>query len=157
ARASAAAPSGPSGPSGQYLFGTLVTDANRSTAEAAAGVKVVQLDLSVKNSEPSDGAFNATYINQMRQRLATMRAAGLKVVLGAGLQYPPGWAFAYPNSRYVNQFGATSGELNLTFNATLRAKAARYLARIDADFGLDSFWAVRVGAGGNIETLYPSP
>jgi len=152
ATASAAAPVS----SGQYLFGTLLTDANRSTGEAAAGVKVVQLELSWKNYEPTEGTFNSTYINQMRQRLATMRAAGLKVVLGAGLQYPPGWAFAYPNSRYVNQYGATSGELNLTFNATLRTKAARYLARIDADFDLDSFWAVRVGAGGNIETLYPS-
>ncbi len=69
-------------PSGQYLFGTLVTDANRSTAEAAAGVKVVQLELSWKNYEPTEGAFNTTYVNQMRQRLATMRAAGLKVVLG---------------------------------------------------------------------------
>ena len=143
--------------SGQYLFGTLLTDATRSSNEVAAGVEVVHLELGWNNYEPTEGAFNTTYINQMRQRLATMRAAGLKVVLGAGLQYPPGWDFAYPNSRYVNQYGATSSELNLTFNATLQAKAARYLARIDADFDLDSFWAVRVGAGGNIETLYPSP
>jgi hypothetical protein len=134
----------------------LLTDATRSPGEASAGVRVVHLELSWSNYEPNDGAFNATYVSQMRQRLATMRAAGLKVVLGAGLQYPPGWTFTYPNSRYVNQYGATSRELNLTFNATLRSKAARYLARIDADFDLNSFWAVRVGAGGAIETLYPA-
>jgi len=90
------------------------------------------------------------------RQVEVMRAAGLKVVLGAGLQYPPSWAYTYPNSRYVNQFGGTSRELNLTFNATLRAKAQQYLARLDADLDLKSFWAVRVGAGGSVETLYPA-
>ena len=151
-----ATPTAPPVSSGSYLFGTLLTDATRSSGEVAAGVQVVHLELGWNNYEPTEGVFNTAYVSQMRQRLATMRAAGLKVVLGAGLQYPPGWAFAYPNSRYVNQYGATGRELNLTFNASLRAKAARYLARIDADFDLDSFWAVRVGAGGAIETVYPA-
>jgi hypothetical protein len=143
-------------PSATYLFGTLLTDPSRSAQEYAAGVRVVELELGWDNYEPQDGVFNGTYVSQMRQRLATMRAAGLKVVLGAGLQYPPSWAYSYPNSRYVNQFGGTSRELNLTFNATLRAKAQQYLARLQADFDLNSFWAVRVGAGGNGETLYPA-
>nr|MBA3234490.1 beta-galactosidase [Chloroflexota bacterium] len=142
--------------SGSYLFGTLLTNASRSGTEAAAGVSVVHLELSWSNYESSDGVFNSTYAAQMRQRLATMRAAGLKVVLGAGLQYPPAWAYSYPNSRYVNQYGGTSRELNLTFNATLRAKATRYLRQIQADLGLNNFWAVRVGAGGAIETVYPA-
>lgn len=141
---------------GSYLFGTLLTDASRSTGEYAAGVRVVELELGWDNYEPTEGVFNETYIAQMRQRLTAMRAAGMKVVLGAGLQYPPAWAYSYSNSRYVNQFGGTSRELNLTFNATLRARAARYLARIDADFDLNSFWAVRVGAGGSVETVYPA-
>jgi hypothetical protein len=84
-----------------------------------------------------------------------MRAAGMKVVLGLGLQYPPSWVFSYPNSRYVDQYGNTADVVNLTWNTTLRQKAEQYLARVNADLGLDSFWAVRVGSGGNIETLYP--
>jgi hypothetical protein len=84
-----------------------------------------------------------------------MRAAGMKVVLGLGLQYPPAWVFSYPDSRYVDQYGNTAPVANLTFNATLRQKAGQYLARVNADLGLNNFWAVRVGAGGNIETLYP--
>jgi len=146
----------PSSSASGYLFGTLLTDASRSAGEYAAGVRVVHLELGWDNYEPTDGVFNETYIAQMRQRLVTMRGAGMQVVLGAGLQYPPAWAYTYPDSRYVNQFGGTSRELNLTFNATLRAKAARYLARLDADFDLNSFWAVRIGAGGSIETVYPA-
>lgn len=149
-------PSPTAGGSGGYLFGTLLTDASRAAEEYTAGVRVVHVELGWDNYEPQDGVFNDSYISQVRQRLAMMRAAGMRVVLGAGLQYPPSWAYTYPNSQYVNQFGGKSRELNLTFNATLRAKAAQYLARLDADLNLNSFWAVRVGAGGNIETLYPA-
>lgn len=141
---------------GNYLFGTLLSSSSRAVTEYAAGVRVVHLELGWDNYEPTEGVFNESYIAQMRQRLVTMRAAGMQVVLGAGLQYPPAWAYSYPDSRYVNQFGGASQELNLTFNATLRAKGARYLARLDADFDLNSFWAVRVGAGGSVETVYPA-
>ncbi|MBA3236412.1 MAG: hypothetical protein H0T59_10550 [Chloroflexi bacterium] len=139
-----------------YLFGTLLSSRSRAATLYDAGVRVVHLELGWDSYEPVKGVFSSSYAAAMKQRVLDMRAAGMKVVLGAGLQYPPAWAFAYKNSRYVNQFGGTSRELNLTFNARLRARAARYLARIDADLGLENFWAVRVGAGGNVETLYPS-
>lgn len=117
---------------------------------------MVHLELGWDAYEPSDGTFSSSYATAMRERVRDMKAAGLKVVLGAGLQYPPSWAYSVPGSRYVNQFGRSSGELNLTFNAALRERASRYLAQIDKDLGLENFWAVRVGAGGNIETLYPA-
>jgi hypothetical protein len=145
----------PIGTSGNYLFGTLLTDSTRSSTEAASGIGVAHLEVGWDLYEPQDGVFNDTYIGQLRQRLATMRAAGLKVVLGAGLQYPPAWAYAYPDSRYVDQFGRSATMLNLTFNLTLRAKAEQYLGRIQQDLGLDNFWAIRVGSGGSVESFYP--
>jgi hypothetical protein len=116
---------------------------------------VVHLELGWDAYEPQDGVFDTTYIAQVQQRLATMRGAGMRVVLGLGLQYPPNWVYNYPNARYVDQFGNTSGMVNLTWNSTLRSKAEQFLARVNADLGLANFWAVRVGSGGSVETLFP--
>ena len=118
-------------------------------------MRVVHLELSWGAYEPSDGAFSSGYAQDARQRLAAMRAAGMKVVLGLGLQYPPSWVFGYPDSGYVDQYGNRMNVANLTWNAALRSKVERYLARVDADLDLNSFWAVRIGSGGNVETLYP--
>jgi hypothetical protein len=137
------------------LFGTLLSDASKAGEEYRAGVRVAHLELGWDAYEPREGQFNSAYAAQARQKLQAFRAAGLQVVLGAGLQYPPAWALASPNARYLNQFGTPSGALNLTFNQPLRLRAERYLARLAQDLGPSSFWAVRVGAGGLIETLYP--
>jgi hypothetical protein len=132
--------------SGGYLFGTLLTNPANAAREAAAGIDVVHLELGWDAYEPGDGVFSSSYAAQAKDRLAAFKAAGLKVVLGLGLQYPPSWVFNYPNSRYIDQFGNTGGNVaNLTWNATLRQKAEQYLARVHADLGLDNFWAVRVG------------
>ncbi|HEY3335548.1 MAG TPA: hypothetical protein VGK16_09980 [Candidatus Limnocylindrales bacterium] len=139
-----------------FLFGTTLTSTARAAGEAASGVAVAHLELGWDLYEPQDGVFSSTYAAQARQRLDALRAAGARVVLGIGLQYPPAWVFTYPDSRYRNQYGRTSGTVNLTFNATLRAKAEQYFDRVAADLGLTSFWAVRVGAGGSVETLFPA-
>lgn len=141
----------------QPLFGTLLSDPDRSREEYRAGIRVVHLELSWAAYEPADGVFSSAYAADARRRLAGFRAAGMKVVLGLGLQYPPDWVFGYPDSRYVDQAGRTGREVNLTFNPVLRARADEYLHRVDRDLGLSNFWAVRVGAGGSIETLYPDP
>jgi hypothetical protein len=137
------------------LFGTLLTDPSKATQEYAANVRVVELEIGWDLYEPQDGVFNTNYSNQVKQKLQAFQAAGMKVVLGVGLQYPPSWVFNYPNSRYVNQFGTHSGELNLTFNQTLRQRAERYIARVAQDLGPSNFWAIRIGSGGLIEALYP--
>jgi hypothetical protein len=136
------------------LFGTLLTDPSRATLEYAAGVRVTQLELGWDAYEPQDGVFSSTYASAAKQRLAAMRSAGMLVVLGVGLQYPPSWVYSYANSRYVDQYGVASG-LNLTWNQTLRQKAAAYIARVLADLGPANFSAVRIGSGAFVETFYP--
>jgi hypothetical protein len=138
-----------------YVFGTLLTDQSKATQEYAANVRVVELELGWDLYEPQDGVFSTTYSGQARTKLQAFQAAGLKVVLGVGLQYPPSWVFNYANSHYVNQFGSLSGEVNLTFNQALRLKAEQYIAKVAQDLGPTNFWAIRIGSGGSIESVYP--
>jgi hypothetical protein len=138
------------------MFGTLLTNPENAQAERAAGVGIAHLELTWDRYEPRDGVFDATYAATMKARLDTLHAAGMRVVLGVGLQYPPNWMYDLPNSRYVNQFGVAGGPPNLTFNQTLRDRAATYIARVAQDFDLNNFDAVRIGSGGYVETLYPA-
>jgi hypothetical protein len=100
--------------------------------------------------------FNTAYAAQLKQEQQAFQAAGMQVVLGIALHYPPAWVFSYPNSQYVDQFGGTTGEVNLVFNQTLREKAQAFITRVNQDLGLNSFWAVRITSGGDAEVLYPS-
>jgi hypothetical protein len=150
----------PAAVAGSYAFGTLVSDSTKAAGEYTAGLRVEEMEIAWANYEPSDGVFSnvtssGSYAYQAKQHLQAFQAAGMKVILGIGLQYPPAWVFSYANSHYVNQFGGQATSVNLIFNATLRAKAAAYIARVNQDLGLNNFWAVRVGSGGWIETLYP--
>ncbi|HEX8916800.1 MAG TPA: hypothetical protein VF796_30900 [Humisphaera sp.] len=139
------------------LFGTLLTHEARAKEEAAAGVAVVHLELAWDRYEPADGQFSDRYAAQAKAKLNAYRAAGMKVVLGTGLQHPPRWATELPGGRFVNQDGVAGPPraANLTFNPALRARAERYLARVAADLGTD-FWAVRVGSGPYVECFYPA-
>ncbi len=142
--------------SAPFAFGTLGTLPERAGQEARAGVRVAMLELSWAGYEPAPGAFDAAYGERMRRRLAALRGAGLRVTLGLGLHFTPEWVRALPDSRFVDQRGRVSGEANLVFNQALRARAERYLARVDRDLGLEEFWAVRLTSGGLSEVLYPA-
>lgn len=148
-------PARPPPPEGGYLFGTLLSDPANAAIEYERGVRVVHLELGWDQYEPGDGDFNEKYAELVKRRLRAFQAAGMKVVLGVGLHYPPAWALEYPDGRYVNQYGQTANVLNLTFNQALRERAERYIARAAADLGPTSFWAVRIGSGGLSEVLYP--
>ncbi|HLG70905.1 MAG TPA: hypothetical protein VK009_10820 [Chloroflexota bacterium] len=139
-----------------YLFGTLGTLTSQAGAEHSSGVGVAELDLGWSLYEPEDGVFDPGYAASIKQKLQAFQAAGMRVVLGPGLYYPPSWVFTYPGSRYVNQYGDQSGMLNLTFNALLRTRAELYLDHVRQDLGLQNFWAVRIGAGGDPEINYPA-
>ncbi len=146
----------PAAPDGGYLFGTLLSDPARAAEEYARGVRVAHLEVGWDQYEHQDGIVNPDYAVRIKRELQAFRAAGMKVVLGVGLQYPPGWVFDYPDSRYVNQYGRTTRVMNLTFSQILREKAERHIARVLADLGPSNIWAVRIGSGGLGEALYPS-
>ena len=138
-----------------YYFGTLMTDVPHAEEESNAGVKNAMIEIFWDRYETADGQFNTTYANQVKNDFNALRAAGMQVTLATSLHTPPAWVFTYPNSRFVNQSGATAGEVNLIFNQVLRQKAERYFDRIHQDLGIQNFWAIRLTSGGDAELLYP--
>jgi len=139
-----------------YVFGTINTLSASASQEVAAGVGAAEVDVGWDLYEPADGVFDSNYGAALAQRVQTLRAAGLKVVLGLALHYPPSWVFNYPDSRLTNQYGGRAGEVNLIFNQTLRQKAAALMSRLNQDVGLNNFYAIRVTSGGDAEAMYPS-
>ena len=91
----------------------------------------------------------------MKERLAALKAAGMKVTLGLGLHFTPAWVKSMPNGKLVDQTGKASGEANLIFNNTIRQEAEDYLARADAALDFSSFWSVRVTSGSTGQLTYP--
>ncbi|HEV7678675.1 MAG TPA: hypothetical protein VGQ42_08915 [Candidatus Dormibacteraeota bacterium] len=142
-------------------FGVLQTKGAHATEERAAGVTVGTLDLNWSSYQPAAGQVNSSYVSSMRQRLNSLRSAGLNVVLDVGMQYPPAWIFnVSSNTRFVNQYGDVwHGNLsedvpNAVFDSTVRNYEAQYIAQVAVDFG-DVFYAVRSGGLLQDELRYP--
>jgi hypothetical protein len=149
-------------PATPHLYGTLQSDTARAAAHMKVGIRVATVGLSWNRFEPVEGRIDAAYVAQCKQKLADFRAAGMRVVLGLGLQYPPHWIFTDPNSRFVNQFGRAYDDpksgangVNAIFNQALRDKQARYVSHIFSELGTD-FYAVRLGWGYYGELGYPT-
>jgi len=141
----------------RYTFGTINTLSQHAAEEVAAGVDAAEIDVGWDLYEPQDGVFDSSYAASVAQRVRDLKAAGFtRIVLGMAFHYPPPWVFSYPDSRLVNQYGGTAGELNLIFNQTLREKAAAFIARLNRDVGLNSFSAIRITSGGGGEVMYPN-
>jgi hypothetical protein len=142
------------------LYGVLQPQGAYEQSSRQAGFNLRTLELGWNHYEPQEGVFDQAYINQMRAQLKHLQGAGFQVVLDLGVQYPPDWVFARPNSRYVNQHGVafqgglgTNG-INAVFNQDLRNLQARYSQRVFADLGV-GFYAVRLGWGYFNEMKYP--
>jgi hypothetical protein len=136
-------------------IGTLGTNPDHAAEESAGGVKVAMMELNWGKYETARGVFNVTYENQMKTRLAQLKAAGMKVTLGLGLHFTPDWVKNQPNGRFVAQDGTVSTEANLVFNNNLRVLAQEYFVRANAALRFSDFWAVRVTSGAKSEVLYP--
>ena len=142
-------------PVGKLFFGTLVSDPSHTAAEAAAGIGVAMLELSWSDYEPARGEWNEAYIRAQQERLHALLASNRRVSLALGVHYTPDWVFDLPDSRYVDDHGQTSEELNVVFNQGVRDEVAAYLSRVAVDLGIDNFWSVRLTSGGLAEVLYP--
>ena len=145
------------------LYGALQDDPSHLAEEHAAGLNVIVLEVFWSRYEPQADGFDALYVGQLRARMAAARAAGFRVILSPGWQYPPGWIFSLPHSRYVNQYGdaftdASPGMagFNAVFNRIIRERQEKYLHRLSDDLGKD-FVAVRLGGGWYNELNYPPP
>jgi hypothetical protein len=158
---------GPSRPAAsrrrKYLWGLIDREAVQLAKQHAAGVDVHLASLSWRRFYPAQGVRDMAYIDRRRRDFAAMRAAGFELVLSLGFHDVPEWVhLAYPDSRYVNQWGESydepgahdAGDANLVFNRDLRALVDGYVRDVLQKFGSD-FLAIRLGGGRYGELTYP--
>ena len=131
----------------------------RIDAERAAGVTAVELPLAWDRYEPEPGRVDPAYVAEALRKVDTCRRAGMAVVLGPGLQYPPAWVRGLPDAILRGSAGDTPahGGLDLVFNAAVRAAASAYLGRLAADLLLDEVTTIRIGVSATGELEYPGP
>jgi len=137
------------------LFGTLQTDAGHAAQEYAGGTRLAMMEIFWDRYQPEQNSFNQAYAAQQKSHLQKLRALGFRVTLGLGAHYPPPWLAREAGSRFINQRGEASRDLNFVFSQAMRSHFERYLQRVDEDLGLENFWAIRITSGGNAELLYP--
>lgn len=143
------------------MFGVLGSSCSpeRVAALRAAGVSVVEFPLGWDRFEPAAEQVDRGYVSNMRARLETCRAAGMKVVLSPGLHYPPDWVKRLPGGTLRGSDGGVPNNAGaeLIFSGEVRSAAQKYLARVVSDLGLDGIVAIRVGTSGTGELGYPGP
>ncbi len=144
-----------------FQLGILQPVAERAADFKSAGISVVVLSVSWDRFQPTPTSLDHDYVKQLRAELGVYRAAGLRVNLGPGVQYPPDWLRDTPGARYQNQYGDAFIEgapgmniVNFVFNSSLRERQVDYLAALFDQLGTD--WAaVRLGGGWYGELNYP--
>ncbi len=134
---------------------TLGTSPFKAAEESAAGMKTAMMEISWRNWEPQNGVFNATYENEMKWRLAQLRASGMKVTLGLGLHFTPEWVRSMPNGRLVDQNGKVSNEANFIYNDKVRSEGWQFLQRVAKVLDMSQIDAIRITSGGRAELIYP--
>jgi hypothetical protein len=166
--ATAPTPAPTAAPSAARRWGLIGNRTTASGEHRAAGLSIKVVRLSWKDLEPKEGQISTAYVSAKRIEIASLRAAGLDVIVDSGLHDTPQWMHTKPNSYLVSQHGerwqaTTDGDLaidksdaNLIFNPALRTIAATYLRRIGGLFG-STIHAVRIGGGRWNELGYPPP
>jgi hypothetical protein len=134
------------------------------SAESQAGFTFYRLEVHWDQAEPSNGVFDDSYFQTVRNTMATARAAGLTPVLSLGMEYPPSWVFSLDpaGSRLVDQYGDvwtgnSVGEhiANGIFSQPVRGAMAAYVAHVFQALG--ATWG-GVNWGGGLaydEARYP--
>jgi hypothetical protein len=123
------------------------------------GVRIRSLELSWREYEPQDDAWDLVYLERVRQELGAMRKLGFEVVLDLGLQYPPAWVTAIqPFRDNLGNVKTTQTGANTIFSPKVREEVAEYLQRLLSPAGIGTdFWGIRISSGAHPhgEILYP--
>ena len=137
------------------IIGLLGATPANYASEAAAGVGAVTIQVGWNDAELSQGVFSTAYLSQIQSEIAAARAAHLGVVLDPGLQYPPSWVLAMPNSQFVDQYGdvfngsepSANNVVNAVTNQAIRAAEGTYLQWLGTQFSPGQLIAVPRGRG----------
>lgn len=148
-------------PKPERYFGALQNDPQRAAEQVRLGIDVAVVGVIWGRLEPRPGVFDYGYVQTIREQLRDLRAAGSRICLDLAMQYPPGWVFEIPHSRFVNQYGQEYRDespgrdfANGIFNRKVRDAQAGHVRNVFGLFGTD-FLAVRMGWGEYGELCYP--
>ncbi|MEX5301178.1 beta-galactosidase [Kocuria sabuli] len=140
-------------------FGVLGSDcaADRVGPLHRAGVELAQMDVRWDRLEPDPGRLDQSYADELATSIDTCRDAGIKVILGLGLQYAPDWVSKLPDGEYLDQAGNTHpGQLpNIVFSQDVRWAFERHAANVLELAPQESIHAVRLGTSEAGELGYP--
>lgn len=134
--------------------------ASSIAANRALGVAVVEVEAYWDRYLPTRaGAVDAAYVADLRTRITRCLDAGLRVVLGPGLQYPPAWVRSLSGARLLDQRGRgpAIAAVDTVFSANVRAAQSDYLRRLVSDLSSSRIEAVRIGTSAEGEIGFPGP
>lgn len=132
---------------------------DRLAAQRGAGLTVSVVEAHWDRLQPRPGAFDAAAVAVLVGKVTRCLDAGMRVVLGSGVQYAPSWAADLPDARLRDQRGAvprTHG-VDVVFAAAPRAALDDYLTRLVAAVPADRLTGIRVGTSAAGEIGYPGP
>ncbi|WP_433800221.1 beta-galactosidase [Actinomycetospora sp. CA-084318] len=153
-----AAPAAPVG--GEPAWGVVdSTCAPDRLATRPPGIDVAVVEAHWDRLEPASGAVDTGYADGLRATVQRCLDAGVRVVLGSGLQYPPAWVRALPDAAVRDQAGRTptNGSVDTVFSAAVAAAADGYLRRLVAAVPADNLVGIRVGTSTAGELGHPGP
>jgi hypothetical protein len=124
-----------------------------------SGVTLAQVDVRWDLLEPQEGVLNDAYAEDLEASIDTCRAAGVRVILGLGLQYAPTWVSELPDGQYLDQSGAPNPQQvpNLVFGKDVRAVFAKHSENVLKLVGSENIHAIRLGTSEAGELGYPVP
>jgi hypothetical protein len=137
-------------------YGTLASLPENAVEEARAGVSIAEVEIDWIQAEPAEGEFDEGYLQSVRDRIETFRAAGRTITLEPSLHYTPDWLLDKPDARMIDDVGNVSKQGNFIFNQELRNAAEAYLTKVASEFDLSEMDAVRVTSATDTEVLYPA-
>ncbi|GAA4914869.1 hypothetical protein EV188_111114 [Actinomycetospora succinea] len=129
-------------------------------ANRAVGIGLVEVEAYWDRYLPSGpGAVNAAYAADLRSRVTACLDAGIRVVVGPGTQYPPGWVRGLPGAALVDQRGKNSvtGAVDTVYSAAVRGAQNDYLRRLVAGLPSARLDGIRVGTSTAGEVGFPGP
>ncbi len=153
---SSVAVSGSGGPAWGLLDSTCAPD---RLAARVPGVDVAVVEAYWDRLEPAPGTVDTGYATALGATVTRCLDAGVRVVLGAGLQYPPGWVRALPGAALRDQAGRSpsTGAVDAVFSAAVAAAADDHLRHLLAAVPARRLAGVRIGTSTAGELGYPGP
>lgn len=134
----------------EYI-GVLKANPIHASTDLQAGVNLVEIGIRWDEYEPKRGIFDATYRQQILDRIEVYRRAGMKISLATATQYTPAWIKADPSMQSHSQFpGDTSGMANLFFDQQVRDLAEEFIADVVHHAGPVDFYRVGLSHHGEI-------